>query len=47
MNANDENVVGEETLDFYRVEVGKMYEMVVTIYRGFYRYKLGKSCWFP
>jgi auxin responsive GH3 family protein len=40
--ASDEtNVVGEETVDISGVEVGKMYEVVVTTYRGFYRYRLG------
>ncbi|KAL9435803.1 hypothetical protein AB3S75_021967 [Citrus x aurantiifolia] len=33
--------VGEETVDFSGVEIGKMYEVVVTTYRGFYRYRLG------
>lgn len=32
---------GEETVDFSGVEIGKMYEVVVTTYRGFYRYRLG------
>ncbi|CAL5193594.1 unnamed protein product [Lathyrus oleraceus] len=42
MNDNDEDAVGEQTvLDLCSVEVGKMYEVVVTTYRGFYRYKLG------
>jgi auxin responsive GH3 gene family len=41
MNENDEDVVGEQTVDLCGVEVGKMYEVVVTTYRGFYRYKLG------
>lgn len=34
-------IVDEETVDFSGVEVGKMYEVVVTTYRGFYRYRLG------
>lgn len=34
-------VVGEETVDFSGVEIGKMYEVIVTTYRGFYRYRLG------
>ncbi|OMP04981.1 GH3 auxin-responsive promoter [Corchorus olitorius] len=34
-------VVSEETVDIRGVEVGKMYEVVVTTYRGFYRYRLG------
>ncbi|KAJ7972849.1 jasmonic acid-amido synthetase JAR1-like [Quillaja saponaria] len=33
--------VGEETVDSSGVEVGKMYEVVVTTYRGLYRYRLG------
>ncbi|KAG8486824.1 hypothetical protein CXB51_020322 [Gossypium anomalum] len=37
----ENNVVGEETVDVCGVEVGKMYEVVVTTYRGFYRYRLG------
>ncbi|KAL5059519.1 hypothetical protein RYX36_031123 [Vicia faba] len=41
MNDNDEDVVDEQTVDLCSVEVGKMYEVVVTTYRGFYRYKLG------
>ncbi|KAF8394477.1 hypothetical protein HHK36_020685 [Tetracentron sinense] len=36
-----ENNVGEETVDFSGVEVGKMYEVVVTTYRGLFRYRLG------
>ncbi|KAL6214767.1 hypothetical protein ACLB2K_014199 [Fragaria x ananassa] len=32
---------GRETVDIAGVEVGKMYEVVVTTYRGFYRYLLG------
>ncbi|XP_021730857.1 probable indole-3-acetic acid-amido synthetase GH3.6 [Chenopodium quinoa] len=32
---------GKETVDFSEVEVGKMYEVVVTTYRGLYRYRLG------
>ncbi|KAL4603086.1 hypothetical protein ACB092_10G100800 [Castanea dentata] len=39
--ALDEINVGEETVDISGVEVGKMYEVVVTTYRGFYRYRLG------
>ncbi|KAJ0053146.1 hypothetical protein Pint_01110 [Pistacia integerrima] len=34
-------IVSEETVDFSGVEVGKMYEVAVTTYRGFYRYRLG------
>ncbi|CAJ2633288.1 indole-3-acetic acid-amido synthetase [Trifolium pratense] len=40
MNENEKDVV-EQTVDLTGVEVGKMYEVVVTTYRGFYRYKLG------
>ncbi|KAJ4832370.1 hypothetical protein Tsubulata_050589 [Turnera subulata] len=32
---------GEETVDFSGVEEGKMYELVVTTYKGLYRYRLG------
>ncbi|KAL4324533.1 hypothetical protein GQ457_11G002750 [Hibiscus cannabinus] len=39
--STENNVVGEETVDVSGVEVGKMYEVVVTTYRGFYRYRLG------
>ncbi|XP_059625801.1 probable indole-3-acetic acid-amido synthetase GH3.6 [Cornus florida] len=35
------SVTAEETLDLSGVEVGKLYEVVVTTYRGFYRYLLG------
>lgn len=35
------SVSGEETVDLSGVEVGKMYEVVVTTYRGLYRYRLG------
>lgn len=38
---NESSVVGKETVDFSGVEVGKMYEVVVTTYRGLYRYRLG------
>ncbi|KAL3531389.1 hypothetical protein ACH5RR_010711 [Cinchona calisaya] len=31
----------EDTMDFSSVEVGKMYEVVVTTYRGLFRYRLG------
>jgi auxin responsive GH3 family protein len=41
MNENEKDAVVEQTVDLTGVEVGKMYEMVVTTYRGFYRYKLG------
>ncbi|GMI76069.1 hypothetical protein like AT1G48660 [Hibiscus trionum] len=40
-DSTENNVVGEETVDACGVEVGKMYEVVVTTYRGFYRYRLG------
>lgn len=32
---------GRETVDFSSVECGKMYEVVVTTFRGLYRYRLG------
>ncbi|KAJ4829135.1 hypothetical protein Tsubulata_011825 [Turnera subulata] len=32
---------GQETVDFSGVEEGKMYELVVTTYKGLYRYRLG------
>ena len=38
---NKMSVSSEETVDVSGVEVGKMYEMVVTTYRGLYRYRLG------
>jgi auxin responsive GH3 family protein len=41
MNENEKDAVVEQTVDLTGVEVGKMYEVVVTTYRGFYRYKLG------
>ncbi|XP_077243587.1 putative indole-3-acetic acid-amido synthetase GH3.6 [Tasmannia lanceolata] len=37
----DTGVVAKETVDFSGVEVGMMYEVVVTTYRGLYRYRLG------
>ncbi|KAK7396346.1 hypothetical protein VNO78_17279 [Psophocarpus tetragonolobus] len=40
-NMNNDNDVSRETVDLSSVEVGKMYEVVVTTYRGFYRYRLG------
>ncbi|WJX84138.1 hypothetical protein P8452_66744 [Trifolium repens] len=40
-NENEKDDVVEQTVDLTGVEVGKMYEVVVTTYRGFYRYKLG------
>ncbi|KAL4304742.1 hypothetical protein HN51_038880 [Arachis hypogaea] len=42
-NMNDEtnNNVADEMFDLSSVEVGKMYEIVVTTYGGFYRYRLG------
>ncbi|XP_068660422.1 probable indole-3-acetic acid-amido synthetase GH3.6 [Aristolochia californica] len=33
--------VGKETADISSVEVGKIYEVVVTTYRGLFRYRLG------
>ncbi|CAJ1906667.1 unnamed protein product [Sphenostylis stenocarpa] len=39
-NMNEDNV-SKETVDLCSVEVGKMYEVIVTTYRGFYRYRLG------
>lgn len=38
---NEADAAGRETVDISGVEVGKMYEVVVTTYRGFYRYHLG------
>ncbi|KAM5563828.1 putative indole-3-acetic acid-amido synthetase GH3.6 [Rosa sericea] len=38
---NEAEATGRETVDISGVEVGKMYEVVVTTYRGFYRYLLG------
>ncbi|KAF2314917.1 hypothetical protein GH714_037166 [Hevea brasiliensis] len=38
---NEGSVVGKETVNFSGVEVGKTYEVVVTTYRGIYRYRLG------
>lgn len=40
-NMNEDNDVSKETVDLSSVEVGKMYEVVVTTYRGFYRYRMG------
>ncbi|KAE8676457.1 putative indole-3-acetic acid-amido synthetase GH3.6-like isoform X2 [Hibiscus syriacus] len=41
-NSTENDVfIGEETVELCGVEVGKMYEVVVTTYRGFYRYRLG------
>ncbi|XP_057473653.1 LOW QUALITY PROTEIN: probable indole-3-acetic acid-amido synthetase GH3.6 [Actinidia eriantha] len=40
-NMNKMSVSNEETVDVSGVEMGKMYEMVVTTYRGLYRYRLG------
>ncbi|QCD97581.1 probable indole-3-acetic acid-amido synthetase GH3.6 isoform X1 [Vigna unguiculata] len=37
---NEDNV-SKETVELCSVEVGKMYEVVVTTYRGLYRYRLG------
>ncbi|KAJ4967746.1 hypothetical protein NE237_014447 [Protea cynaroides] len=36
-----DTVVAEETVDISGVEIGKLYEVVVTTYRGLYRYRLG------
>ncbi|KAG4916054.1 hypothetical protein JHK87_053611 [Glycine soja] len=33
--------VSKGTMDYSSVEVGKMYEVVVTTYRGYYRYRMG------
>ncbi|XP_062086385.1 probable indole-3-acetic acid-amido synthetase GH3.6 isoform X2 [Humulus lupulus] len=38
---NQISSVCEQTVDISDVEVGKMYEVIVTTYRGFYRYRLG------
>lgn len=38
---NEGSVDGNETVNFSDVKVGKTYEVVVTTYRGFYRYRLG------
>uniref|UniRef100_A0A803NR80 Indole-3-acetic acid-amido synthetase GH3.6 n=1 Tax=Cannabis sativa TaxID=3483 RepID=A0A803NR80_CANSA len=38
---NQISCVGEQTVDISDVEVGKMYEVIVTTYRGLYRYRLG------
>ncbi|BFG43230.1 hypothetical protein CerSpe_295040 [Prunus speciosa] len=38
---NETDAAGKETVDISGVEVGKMYEVIVTTYRGFYRYHLG------
>lgn len=40
-DSDETNVVAEETVDISGVEVGKMYEVVVTTSRGLYRYRLG------
>lgn len=40
-NMNQGNDLNEKTEDISSVEVGKMYEVIVTTYRGFYRYHLG------
>ncbi|KAI7991130.1 putative indole-3-acetic acid-amido synthetase GH3.6 [Camellia lanceoleosa] len=38
---NQTSARDEETVDLTGVKVGKMYEVVVTTYRGLYRYRLG------
>lgn len=38
---HDDTLFGKETVDISGVEVGKTYEVVVTTYRGLYRYRLG------
>jgi len=38
---DDSATLDKETVDISGVEVGKMYEVVVTTFRGFYRYRLG------
>uniref|UniRef100_A0A5B7C0Z5 Indole-3-acetic acid-amido synthetase GH3.6 n=1 Tax=Davidia involucrata TaxID=16924 RepID=A0A5B7C0Z5_DAVIN len=40
-DSNKISVTDEETVELSGVEVGKMYEVVVTTYRGLYRYRLG------
>ena len=40
-NINEDNDASKEAVDYSSVEVGKMYEVVVTTYRGYYRYRLG------
>lgn len=40
-NSSERKISGEETVDVSGIEVGKTYEVVVTTYRGFYRYRLG------
>ncbi|KAK4273150.1 hypothetical protein QN277_021605 [Acacia crassicarpa] len=40
-NMNQGDDYSEETVDLSGVEIGKMYEVVATTYRGFYRYRLG------
>ena len=39
-DSTENKVVGEETVDICGVEVGEMDEVIVTTYRGFYRYRL-------
>ncbi|KDP21524.1 hypothetical protein JCGZ_21995 [Jatropha curcas] len=38
---NEQSVVSEKAMTFSDVDVGKTYEVVVTTYRGLYRYRLG------
>ncbi|XP_028789015.1 probable indole-3-acetic acid-amido synthetase GH3.6 isoform X2 [Neltuma alba] len=40
-NMNQGDDYCEETVDFSDVELGKMYEVVATTYKGLYRYRLG------
>ncbi|XP_030532784.2 probable indole-3-acetic acid-amido synthetase GH3.6 [Rhodamnia argentea] len=40
-DSNENSVTDREIVDVSGVEVGKVYEVVVTTYRGFYRYRLG------
>ncbi|GMH02660.1 hypothetical protein Nepgr_004499 [Nepenthes gracilis] len=40
-NLKDACAIGKETRELSGVEVGKLYEVVVTTYRGLYRYRLG------
>ncbi|KHN45386.1 Putative indole-3-acetic acid-amido synthetase GH3.6 [Glycine soja] len=39
--AGEDKDVSKGTMDYSSVEVGKMYEVVVTTYRGYYRYRMG------
>ncbi|KAG4913113.1 hypothetical protein JHK82_053699 [Glycine max] len=40
-NMKEDKDVSKGTMDYSSVEVGKMYEVVVTTYRGYYRYRMG------